>query len=84
MNPQFLLNKRGEKTAVLLTIEEYHEMLEDLSDLTAVVNRRNSPHVSLEQIKRDFIDDGIIYPGVHKASKERVKRSGQKKQTCCC
>ncbi len=33
---QFVLNKRGEKVAVVLSIEEYEELLEEIEDLQAV------------------------------------------------
>ena len=33
---QFVVNERGEKVAVILGIEEYEELLEDLEDLQAV------------------------------------------------
>ncbi len=33
---QFVLNKHGEKVAVVLSIEEYEELLEEIEDLQAV------------------------------------------------
>ena len=33
---QFVLNKRGEKIAVVISIEEYEEILEQLEDLDAI------------------------------------------------
>ncbi len=35
-DPRFVLNKRGEKVAVVLSIEEYEELLEEIEDLQAV------------------------------------------------
>ena len=33
---QFVVNKRGEKVAVVISIEEYEEILEQLEDLDAI------------------------------------------------
>jgi len=33
---QFVLNKRGERVAVVLSIEEYEDLLEEIEDLQAV------------------------------------------------
>ncbi len=33
---QFVLNRRGEKVAVVLSIEDYEELLEEIEDLQAV------------------------------------------------
>jgi hypothetical protein len=36
LNPQYITNKKGAKTGVILSIKEYHELLEDLHDLAVV------------------------------------------------
>jgi PHD/YefM family antitoxin component YafN of YafNO toxin-antitoxin module len=33
---QFVVNERGEKVAVVISIEEYEELLEEIEDLQAV------------------------------------------------
>jgi PHD/YefM family antitoxin component YafN of YafNO toxin-antitoxin module len=43
---QYVTNEAGEKTAVLLPIEEYEELLEDLSDLAVMAERKDEPTVS--------------------------------------
>lgn len=37
---QFIINEKGQKTAAILPIEEYEELLEDLHDLAVVAERR--------------------------------------------
>jgi hypothetical protein len=38
--PQYLFNKDGHKTSVVLSIEEFENLLEDLEDLTAIAERQ--------------------------------------------
>lgn len=40
-HPQFLVDQQGHKISVLLSIEEYESLLEDLGDLAAVAERRD-------------------------------------------
>ncbi len=44
--------KNGKPTAVILPIEEYEEMLEDLRDLAVVARRKNEPLIPLAEVKR--------------------------------
>ena len=46
LHPQFVTNTEGRQTAVLLPIEEYNELLEDLDDLAAVAERIGEPTIS--------------------------------------
>jgi PHD/YefM family antitoxin component YafN of YafNO toxin-antitoxin module len=34
--PQFVINERGEKVAVVISIEEYERLLDELEDLDAI------------------------------------------------
>ena len=55
----FITNEAGEKTAVVLPIEQFESLLENLEDLAAVAERRNEPTTShadlLEELKQDSI-----------------------------
>lgn len=57
MNTQFVTDDTGKRTAVLLPIDEYERLLEDLHDLAAIAERRQEPTVAhgefLEELKRD-------------------------------
>ncbi|MDZ7725306.1 MAG: hypothetical protein U5R06_21435 [candidate division KSB1 bacterium] len=35
INPEFIVDKQGKKRAVILSIEEYEQLVEDIHDLTA-------------------------------------------------
>jgi PHD/YefM family antitoxin component YafN of YafNO toxin-antitoxin module len=49
---QFLTDAQGKRTAVVLPIEDYERLLEDLHDLGVVAERREEPMVSLDELKR--------------------------------
>ncbi|HZV35213.1 MAG TPA: hypothetical protein VFB72_11625 [Verrucomicrobiae bacterium] len=56
---QYLMNEKGKKTAVVLPIEDYEKLLEDLDDLAVIAERRDEPTVSHEEFKRSLKRDGI-------------------------
>lgn len=47
---RYVTNQAGEKTAVILPIGEYQELLEDLHDLAAVAERRAETTISHEEL----------------------------------
>ena len=46
----FVVDENGNKTAVMLPIEEYEQLLEDLQDLAVIAQRRNEPTVTLDVV----------------------------------
>lgn len=59
-NAQYLTDEKGRKTAVLLPIEEYERLLEDLEDMAAIAERRDEPTLSHEELIRDLRRDGLL------------------------
>ena len=43
--------KNGKATPVILPLEEYTELLEDLQDLAVIVRRKNEPTIPLGEVK---------------------------------
>ncbi|MGH8533571.1 MAG: hypothetical protein ACREV1_12790 [Gammaproteobacteria bacterium] len=60
LHPQFITNEAGEKTAVILPIDEFQELLEDIDDLAAVADRRNEPTVAHEEVLAALKSDGFL------------------------
>ncbi len=52
LEEQFVVNTKGEKTGVILSLKKYKELLEDLHDLAVVAERRDEEPISLEELKR--------------------------------
>ncbi|HEB71584.1 MAG TPA: hypothetical protein ENI77_03070 [Nitrospirae bacterium] len=57
---QFLVDEKGQKTAVVMPIDEYEEMLEDIHDLAVIAERLEEPTVSLDALKKRLKTDGLI------------------------
>ena len=53
LSVQYVVNQSGERVAVIVPIEEFEELLEDLEDLAAVADRRDEPTVS----HRELLDE---------------------------
>jgi len=58
--PQYLYDKSGKKTLVVLSIEEYKELLEDLHDLAVMANRQYEERMSLEEFEKGLKADGLL------------------------
>lgn len=50
----------GRKTAVLLSLEQYERLLEDLHDLAIVAERCDEKTISLDELKRRLKKDGVL------------------------
>jgi hypothetical protein len=60
MSTQFLTDGEGNRIAVVVPVQEYDELMEDVSDLAAVAERRAEPRVSLEEVRQRLIADGLL------------------------
>ena len=49
---QFVTTAEGKKTAILLPLQEYYELLEDLEDLAIIAERRDEPAVPFDVVKK--------------------------------
>ncbi|AFZ34133.1 hypothetical protein Sta7437_0529 [Stanieria cyanosphaera PCC 7437] len=56
----YITNELGEKTAVILSIAQFEELLEDLEDLAIVAERRDEPTISHQDLIAELKQDGII------------------------
>lgn len=60
LNPQYVLDKSGQKAFVVLPVDEYESLLEDLQDLAAIAERRDEPKVSFEEFEQGLKADGLL------------------------
>lgn len=58
--PKFVTNNSGERTDVILSIADYESLLEDLSDLAAIADRRDEPTISHDEFLALLNKDGIL------------------------
>jgi hypothetical protein len=59
-SPKFIIDENGKKVSVILTIEEYNELLEDIHDLKVVMERREEETISIDNLKESLKRDGAI------------------------
>lgn len=57
---QYVVNARGKKTGVLLSLKQYQKLIEDLHDLAVVAQRKHEAPITLEELKRRLKKDGRI------------------------
>jgi PHD/YefM family antitoxin component YafN of YafNO toxin-antitoxin module len=60
ISEQYVIDKKGKKKAVIIPINEYKELLEDLHDLAIVSERRDESCISFEELKKQLKDDGLL------------------------
>ena len=60
MTTQFLTDQSGKRVAVVLPVDDFDELMEDISDLAAVAERRDEERFTLEQVKQRLISDGLL------------------------
>ena len=60
IEPRYIVDKEGQKTAVVLSLEEYEEMLEDLHDLAIIAERKDEPTASMKELKERLKADGLL------------------------
>ena len=57
---QYIIDEKGQKTAVILPVKEYEELLEDLHDLAIIAERRDESTISHEELKKRLKKDGLL------------------------
>jgi len=62
MQEQYVVDAKGKKMGVILSLKRYQQLMEDLHDLAVVAERRDEEPVSLEEMKRRLREDGILPP----------------------
>jgi len=57
MEKTFIVDSEGKRLAVVLPIEEYEELMEDLHDLSVIAERKDEDVISFEDVKRELAED---------------------------
>ena len=60
MDTQFIVDDAGIKKAIILPMEDYEELLEDIHDLAVIAERKYEPTISFEDLKKRLKADGLI------------------------
>ncbi len=57
---QYVVDANGNKTAVILSIEQYEQLLEDLHDLAVVAERRPEQPITMAEMKKRLNRNGTL------------------------
>jgi len=57
---QYVTNDAGERTAVIVPINQFRELIEDIENLASVAERRDDPTVSHKDLVAELKRDGFI------------------------
>jgi len=60
LDEQFVVDNEGNRTGVILPLEKYEHLLEDLHDLAVVAERRDERPINLEEMKDRLEKDGLL------------------------
>lgn len=61
LHPQYVTDDNGNKTAVILPLAEYEQLLEDLDDLAVAAERRDEPTIPHSQLISELRQDGLLH-----------------------
>jgi PHD/YefM family antitoxin component YafN of YafNO toxin-antitoxin module len=57
---QYVIDEKGQKKAVIIPVDEYKELLEDIHDLAVIAERRDEPTITFEELKKKLKKDGLL------------------------
>ena len=57
---KYLIDESGQKTAVVIPVEEYEELLEDIHDLAVIAERKDESTTSFDELKKRLEADGLL------------------------
>jgi len=59
-NVQYITDQNGERTAAILPLNEYEELLEDLHVTRIAEEGKNEPRIPWNQIKDELVSEGKL------------------------
>lgn len=60
LNVQYITSADGKKNSVVLPIDQFLQLLEDLEDLAVVIARRDEPTISHAQVLAELKANGLL------------------------
>lgn len=57
---KYLIDESGQKTAVVIPVEEYEKLLEDIHDLAVIAERKDESTTSFDELKKRLEADGLL------------------------
>ena len=60
LHPQYITDNNGEKMSVILSMEEFENILEDIEDLAIVAERKDEKMISHKDFMDELKQDAIV------------------------
>ena len=60
LHPQYITDDNGDKISVVIGMEEFENMLEDIEDLTAIADRKDEDTTSHDDFLKELRADGTL------------------------
>lgn len=60
LEEKYIVDKNGERTAVILPVQRFERLLEDIHDLAVVAERRDESTISFDKLKEQLKSDGVL------------------------
>jgi len=57
---KYIIDKKGKKREVIISVQEFEKLLEDLEDLAVAAERRDEDTVSHEELVQELKKDGLL------------------------
>ena len=60
LHPQYITNDNGDKVSVIIDMQEFENMIEDIEDLTAIADRKDEDTTSHDDFLNELRADGTL------------------------
>jgi hypothetical protein len=60
LHPQYITDDNGNKVSVVIDMQEFENMLEDIEDLTAIADRKDEETTSHDDFLKELKADGTL------------------------
>ncbi len=57
---KFIIDSKGKKSGVVLSLRRYRKLMEDVHDLAVVAERRSEPTISFEEMRRRLKKNDLL------------------------
>ncbi len=57
---QYITDATGERSGVILSLEQFAELMEDLADLAIIAERRDEPTLTHQELLAELKRDGLL------------------------
>jgi hypothetical protein len=59
-NVQYITDANGERTALILPLDEYQELLEDMHVIRVAEETKGEPRIPWKQVKAELVSEGKL------------------------